>query len=88
MEIPLKKIDKALLVPTQALIPEFKGVKIFVSKNGKAEKIPVETGMRNDSTIQIISGINEGDTILTTGLMQMRPGMSLKINVKSIPINK
>jgi membrane fusion protein (multidrug efflux system) len=83
VESPLKKIDKAILIPTQALIPELKGVKVFVSRGGKAEKIPVQIGMRNDSTIQITSGIQEGDTVLVTGLMQMRPGMPLKITIKN-----
>ena len=83
VEIPLKKIDKAILIPTQALIPELKGQKVFITKNGKAEKIDVETGIRNDSTIQIKAGLSEGDTVLITGLMQMRQGMPLKVNLKN-----
>ena len=83
VEIPLKKIENAILIPTQALIPELKGQKVFITKNGKAEKIAVETGIRNDSTIQIKAGLTEGDTVLITGLMQMRQGMSLKVNLKN-----
>ena len=83
VEIPLKKIENAILIPTQALIPELKGQKVFITKNGKAEKIAVETGIRNDSTIQIKAGLTEGDTVLITGLMQMRQGMSLKVNIKN-----
>ena len=82
VEIPLKKVENSILIPTQALIPELKGQKVYISKDGKAEKIVVETGMRNDSAIQITSGIKEGDTLLITGLMQLRPGMPLKIIVK------
>lgn len=85
VEIPLKKIEKAILIPTQALIPELKGQKIFITKNGKAEKVDVITGIRNDSAIQITSGITEGDTVLITGIMQMRQGMPLQVNVKSKP---
>jgi membrane fusion protein (multidrug efflux system) len=82
VEIPLKKLSNAILIPTQALVPELKGQNVFVSRNGKAEKAKVETGIRNDTAIQITSGIAAGDTILVTGLMQMRPGMSVKVNVK------
>jgi membrane fusion protein (multidrug efflux system) len=81
IEIPLKKISSAIMIPTQALIPELKGQKVYISKAGNAEKVSVETGVRNDTSIQIISGIKEGDTLLTTGLMQIRPGMPLKIKL-------
>lgn len=81
IQVPLKKISNAILVPTQTLIPELRGQKIYVARNGKAEKLSVETGLRNDSSIQITSGIVEGDTILTTGLMQMRPGSPVKVKV-------
>jgi len=82
VEIPLRKIDNAILIPTQALIPELKGQRVYISKGGKAKKVEVETGVRNDSAIQITTGLNEGDTILITGLMQLRPDMPLKVNVK------
>ena len=85
VEIPLKKIENAILIPTQALIPELKSQKVFIAKNGKAEKIDVQTGIRNDSSIQITSGIAEGDTVLITGIMQMRQGMPLMVNVKNYP---
>ena len=87
IEIPLKKIERAILIPTQALIPELKSQKVYITKNGKADKVNVTTGMRNDSSIQITNGINEGDTVVLTGLMQMRPGMPVKVNVKNQPTN-
>ncbi len=83
VKIPLKKIENAILIPTQALIPELKSQKVYISKNGKAEKIEVKTGMRNDSSIHITYGITEGDTVLITGLMQMKQGMPIKVIVKN-----
>ncbi len=83
IEIPLQKISDAILIPTQALIPELKGQKVFISKNGKAEKVDVVTGARNDSAIRITSGIQVGDTILITGLMQAKPGSVLQVTIKN-----
>ena len=83
IEIPLKKINNAILIPTNALIPVFKGQKVYVLKAGKAENVMVETGMRNDSAIQVVSGIQEGDTVLVSGLMQMRPGMQVNVNIQN-----
>jgi membrane fusion protein (multidrug efflux system) len=82
VEIPLKKIQNAMMIPTQAVIPEMKGKRVYIAKNGIAEKIAIETGIRNDSSIQILSGLQSGDTVLVTGLLQLKPGIPLKINLK------
>lgn len=82
IELKLKKISDALMVPTQAVIPVLKGQTVFVSKNGLAVTVPVKTGTRTASTIQILEGISVGDTVITTGLMQLRPGMPVKVAVR------
>ncbi len=82
IRVPLAAIDTALMIPTHALIPELKGYKLFMSKDGKAKPVKVNLGMRNDSTVQVISGVSVGDTILTNGIMQLRPDMSVKVEVK------
>lgn len=83
VKIPLNKIENAVLIPTQAIIPELKSQKVYIVKNGKAEKVEVKTGTRNNSSIHVTSGITEGDTVLITGLMQMKQGMPVKVNLKS-----
>jgi membrane fusion protein, multidrug efflux system len=80
--LPLETVNEALLVPTQALIPIQNGKIIFVSKNGKAEEVKVETGTRTDSMIRILSGIKAGDTILTSGVMSLKSGSPVKVNLK------
>src|SRR5690606_23929479 len=79
--LPLETIDDALLVPTQALIPIQNGTVIFVSKNGKAEEVKVETGTGTASMIRILSGIKAGDTILTAGVMSLKSGAPVKVNL-------
>lgn len=79
--LPLETVNDALLVPTQALIPIQNGKVIFVSKNGKAQEYKVETGTRTDSLIRIISGIKAGDTILTSGVMSLKNGTPVKVNL-------
>jgi membrane fusion protein (multidrug efflux system) len=70
---------QAFMVPTEALIPEMKGNKIFIVKNGKSMPLKVETGERSDEKIEILSGLNAGDTVITTGIMSMKPEMNVKI---------
>lgn len=82
IELKLRKIPNALLVPTQAIIPVLRGQTLFVRKNGVAVSVPVKTGIRTASLVQITEGISAGDTVLTTGLMQLRTGMKVNVNVK------
>lgn len=80
VELVLKKIENAILIPSEALIPDIKGQKVFVFRNGKAQPVQVETGIRTDQDVQLTSGISEGDTIITTGILQLKPGVPVKIS--------
>ena len=56
---------------------------MFVSKNGIAEERKVITGVRSSDKIQIIEGLKDGDTLITTGLMNLKSGSPVKfISVK------
>jgi membrane fusion protein, multidrug efflux system len=70
--------DNCIMIPTSALVPVMKGQKIWIIKNGKAKDIPVELGLRTDTEIQVIGEVNEGDTVITTGLLGLRIGMNVK----------
>ncbi len=79
IEVPLREIKDAVMIPTQALIPQIKGQRVFIAKNGVAVSRDVETGLRNDSAIQIVKGLEAGDSVLVTGLLALRPDQPLKI---------
>ena len=69
----LQDVNDALMVPNQALIPEAKGKKAIVIRGGKAEFVSVTTGFRDAEKVQVLSGLQGGDTIAVTGLMSLRP---------------
>jgi membrane fusion protein (multidrug efflux system) len=79
VEMPLHHLQSALQVRTEAIIPELGSSKVFVYRNGKAAPVLVSTGIRTASMIQITEGLNEGDTVITSGLLQLRPGMSIEL---------
>lgn len=83
VELRLKQTDDALLIPTQALIPVLKGQIVYIYKNGVAESIPVKTGKRNNVNIQITEGLSPGDTVITTGIMSLKPKMSVEIVINN-----
>ncbi|GAA4765533.1 MULTISPECIES: efflux RND transporter periplasmic adaptor subunit [Flavobacterium] len=82
VSFPLDNINDALLVPTEALIPVQNGKKVFVSVNGKAKEIMVETGARTDKDVLVLTGLKVGDTVLTTGVMTLKDDAPVKVNVK------
>jgi membrane fusion protein (multidrug efflux system) len=80
VELVLEKIDGAILIPTHALVPELKGQKVFLYKGGKVLAQNVETGIRTEERVQITSGLKDGDTLITSGILQLRPGMPVDIS--------
>jgi len=82
VELRLKQAGGALMIPTQAIIPVLKGQTVLVRKNGVVVSVPVKTGVRTPSVIQITDGLSAGDTVLTTGILQLRPGMPVNVTVR------
>lgn len=79
VELVLRSIPSALTIPAQALIPELSGHRVFIVRGGVVENRPVETGIRTSSTVQLIKGVQPGDTVLTSGILQVRPGSAVSI---------
>jgi HlyD family secretion protein len=56
---------------------------VFVVRSKKAEFVPVQTGVTGTTDIEVLSGLKEGDEIVTGSykvLRTMRPGASVKID--------
>lgn len=77
--VDLGKSDTALMLPTQAIVSILKGHKVYVAKAGKALEVPVKIGMRTPTTVQVIEGLQSGDTVLTTGLLSLRKESKIKL---------
>lgn len=77
--IPLLSKNETMQVKAEALIPEMGTHKVYVYRNGLAEPVQVRTGLRTESAVEIVEGLTPGDTVLTTGLLQLRPGMEVQI---------
>ena len=71
--------EKALTIPSQALLPQTRGKQVVVVRNGKATFVDVETGLRDKSNIQITKGLTPGDTVVTTGLLFVKKDAPVKV---------
>ena len=84
LEVSVKfNLRNSLSVPdTSVMIEGDKSYVYIINKENIANKTEVNTGLRGDKNIEIISGLNEGDTIVAEGLKKVRPRGKIK------PINK
>lgn len=71
-----------IAVPTEAVVPEMEGKRMWVLNDGKAKSVKVETESRDALNVEVVSGIQPGDTVLTSGLMQLREGMRVAVEIK------
>ena len=80
IQIKLDQIDNAIVIPSISSIKEMGRDIAYVYRNGIAQEVEIITGMRTSSSVEVVSGLNIGDTLLTTGVMQLRTGMPVKID--------
>ena len=72
VHLQLGENKNALMIPTQAIIPQEEDKTVIVARQGKAHFVAVKTGIREASTIEITEGIQAGDTIITSGLLFLK----------------
>lgn len=82
IELPLQKINDAIVIPSEAIIPVQDGKKVFTVLNGKAKENKVETETRTDKDVLILSGLKAGDTVLTSGVMSLKEDAPVKVMLK------
>jgi len=89
VNLELENINNALMIPTESIVPKLKGQSVFLIKEkgqsvflikeGIAVPTDVETGIRTEKEIQVLSNLNPGDTVVTTNLLRLRPNSKIKI---------
>ena len=75
--INLKKqeIEDAIAIPSEAIVPEMGKDKVFLYKSGKAQPVDVTVGLRTEDRVQVLRGLSVGDTLITSGTLQLRTGL-------------
>lgn len=78
--IQLHDIKNAIAIPTQSVVPEMGVDKVFLYKSGKAHAVAIKTALRTESQIQVVEGLTPGDTLITSGTLQLREGLPVKLD--------
>lgn len=71
--------EKAIMIPTQAVIPQARYKNVILYQQGKARFVQVQTGGRDSSRVEVTKGISPGDTILITGLLSIKPDANIEL---------
>jgi membrane fusion protein (multidrug efflux system) len=80
VQFAMTPLKNAIMVPSEALLSEASGHKAFVYKNGVAEMRSLEIGTRTEQKVQVVKGLEFGDTLVVSGILQIRPNGGLRLN--------
>lgn len=80
VKIGFEPDPNAIMIPSQAIVPQARGKKVVVYRGGNIFFEDVVTGVRDSSMVQVTSGLKVGDTIITTGLMSLKPNGKVVLN--------
>ncbi len=75
-----QKVGESIQIPSQAVVPDADHMSVWVVRGGRAEMIPVVTGQRTEERVEVVRGLKSGDSVVVTGLLQVRDGALLQIN--------
>lgn len=79
--LPLDLIEQAILIPTYAVIPIQDGKHVYLYSNGRSVAVPVQTESRTTYDVLVTEGLKQGDTLITSGIMNVRDGMQVKVRI-------
>ena len=85
VKIILGQNENAIMIPTIVVQPQGRTKLVYLYKGGKSIPADITTGIRDSSNVQVLTGLNVGDTVITTGLLFLRPGADVKLKKVSNP---
>lgn len=69
----------ALFIPREALQGSTQDASVFVAENGKAVLKKITVGNGTDLNLEVISGLNKGDKVVTTGQINLEDGKDIRV---------
>ncbi|MBK6266600.1 efflux RND transporter periplasmic adaptor subunit [Marivirga sp. S37H4] len=79
INLTLDSNPETILVPTTAIMPKSEGHQVFTINNGQAFVHDVELGVRTSNRVEILKGIETGDTVVIAGVPQLKDRAEVKI---------
>lgn len=79
LSVAIAEAKEAIYVPAESVVPVLNGQQVWVVRGGKLSPQAVSIGRRTSQAVQVTQGLQAGDTVLCTGLLQARPGKEVSI---------
>jgi membrane fusion protein (multidrug efflux system) len=79
VQLQLAVREKAIWIPEQAIVPKGQDSFVFRVADGKVEMLKVQTGTRKVGEVEIRSGLNAGDLVVTEGTQRIGPGSAVNV---------
>lgn len=76
--ISVDDVTNAIAVPIEALVDTKDGQSVFVVEGGKLVKRDVKTGVMTETKVQIVKGLEEGETVAVASGTPLTEGMAVK----------
>ncbi len=90
ISITAQKIDNAILVPSSAILKQAEGEGVSIMLAGAdnhAHLQPVQTGIQNNDETQIVSGVDAGQRVVTSGAYGLPDNAQIRIESPAEPRN-
>jgi membrane fusion protein (multidrug efflux system) len=78
-DIVYDRRDNAVLVPVESVLMEDGEASVFVVEGQEATRRSVTVGYRNNGHLEILSGIEPGETVVVTGQASLRTGATVQV---------
>jgi membrane fusion protein (multidrug efflux system) len=82
ISVLLEVLPEAIKIPSETMVGDISGNKVFLVRKGKALSVPVFAGIRTEKDVQIVDGLQPGDSLITTGLLQVNDGTPVIIKAR------
>jgi membrane fusion protein (multidrug efflux system) len=79
VELVYGRTEDALMVPEESVLVVDGGAFVFTVVDGKAERRPVELGRRRPGLVEVLDGVEPGETVITAGVQKVRPGAPVTV---------
>ena len=76
--LKLDEIPDAILIPSLAVVPGLREDTVYVIEDGQASPRRVVIGFRTAERVYIADGLEAGDQVILSGILQLRPGLAVQ----------
>jgi membrane fusion protein, multidrug efflux system len=86
-EINLTSTKLSLVIPRESVIYSDQGPIVFVEKDGRVSIKTVKLGLQNESSIEVINGLNAGDVVVKMGMNNLKEGSEVTVSKENLSTN-